>query len=758
MRRYVNLYKSLYRCQLIMTALYYKCIPLALLLLLFCFSNTYATSDSVRNIKINRAVDEIILDGKLDELSWHEAEIAKDFHQQLPYDTTLSTTKTEVKVTYDDKYIYIGAICYDTFSCDYIVSSLIRDFSYPINDAFAVYIEPYGDFTNGFNFTVSPLGVQREGLIEGGGLRGVTTAWDNRWFSKVTRDTDKWIAEIAIPFKSIRYKENTDKWRINFSRNNLKINENSVWSSVPRNFNVATLGFTGELDWDEQPKKAGANISIIPYLLGSTYKDYNNESNSENKLNYGTDAKIGITSSLNLDLTVNPDFSQVEVDRQQTNLTRFSLFYPEKRQFFIENGDLFGNLGFSQIRPFFSRRIGLQNGQTVPIIGGARLSGKVNNDWRVGIMNIQTQSKPDLNLLGQNYFVAVTQRQIFKKSTIGLMMVNRQAFANNKFIANNYNRVLGIDYNLRSKNNKWTGILFYHQSFTPEKYSNTKAHASYLFYSTRNIQAMWNHEYVGENYITDAGFVPRLYHYDGVNDTTIRRTYWRTEPSITYIYYPKKSKYFINHSWTLYSSNYYDKNLNITDQKYNLGYIMQFINTGKLNLYANYYTTKLIFPIDVTATGSTPLPASNYIYQDINASYTSNSRKKFNYSTIIAYGSFYNGNIIGYSGSINYRAQPWGIFSISYTRNEIKLPLPYAQTNLDLLGANLVFSFTKSVFFSNYIQYNTQSDNFNINSRLQWRFKPMSDLYIVYTDNYITPNFYKKDKALVLKFIYWITV
>ncbi len=726
---------------------------LSLILILFSLS-LYAQE---RNYQIQKAKGKIALDGQLDESDWQIAETTGGFQQQTPYDTSLSVTKTEVKMTYDDKFIYVGAICYDTFGGDYIIRSLIRDFSYPANDAFAIYLDPFGDQTNGFNFTVSPMGVQREGLIANNGRFGVTTSWDNRWFSEVKRYHDRWIVEMAIPFKSIRYKEGSDTWRVNFSRNNLKINENSAWSPVPRNFNVASLGFTGILKWDASPKKAGNNISIIPYTLLGTDRNYQSEEKFNLRTNVGGDAKIAVTSSLNLDLTFNPDFSQVEVDQQQTNLTRFELNLPEKRQFFIENSDLFGNFGFSRIRPFFSRRIGISQGMQVPILAGARLSGKVNKNWRVGLMDIQTEGVSELNLASQNYFVGAVQRRIFDQSNIGLIVVNKQGFKGYQPIAGDYNTIVGLDYKLTSNNNKWSGIFFYHKSFTNEKLNDNKAHASFLAYNTRNLAIAWNHEYVGNNYIAEVGFVPRLFRRDTENDSTIRFAYWRLEPSAQYTFYPK-TPWIIQQSFKLYLNNYYDINYNISDEQYQQQYNIVFSNTSSLTLTHNNFMTRLLFPVDITRTGTAELPKGKYYYENISGSYSSDNRKLFSVEGNIDWGTFFNGHKTTYGANVNYRLQPLGVFTLGATRNLIELPDPYGTTDFLSINLKTILSFNKKLFLRNYLQYNVQLDNISVNCRLQWRFKPLSDLYIVYTDNYDPTSFYIKNRALIAKLIYWFTV
>ncbi|MBT8326829.1 MAG: carbohydrate binding family 9 domain-containing protein, partial [Bacteroidia bacterium] len=480
----------------------------------------------IPSLNISRAVGEIKIDGELNETAWKNCEIAKDFYQSVPVDTAFANTKTEVRVTYDDKYLYISAICYDTINKPYIVQSLKRDFSYPVSDAFGVYIDPYDDHTNGFSFAVNPRGVQREGLIQVGGNYGVTTAWDILWLSEVKNYSDRWVVEIAIPFTSLRFNKGSKKWRINFSRNDLKRNEGSSWASVPRNFNIASLAFCGELIWDVPFESKKKSIAIIPYLTGGTQKTHlpQEEKRTFSK-NLGTDARIGITNSLQLDLTLNPDFSQVEVDRQVTNLSRFNLFFPERRNFFIENSDLFSDFGFRQIRPFFSRKIGLDGGEIIPIVAGARLSGKVGKDWRIGIMNIHTNIAEQRPM--QNYSVLALQKRVLKNSTIGVIGLNRNSYNAGKINTNDYNRIIGSDFNFNTIDRKWTGKVFYHHAFTPNQTKDNFTHASYLAYSTKSFFAMWNHEYVGQNFIADFGFVPRLERYNPDLGIRQRNAYWR---------------------------------------------------------------------------------------------------------------------------------------------------------------------------------------------------------------------------------------
>ncbi|MGE0568472.1 MAG: DUF5916 domain-containing protein, partial [Bacteroidia bacterium] len=323
----------------------------------------YAQNEiDLKSVSAMKISEKVKVDGLLSELCWKSAERQGNFWQNFPNDTSEAVKRTEVILAYDSENLYVAAICYESTKHNYVIQSLRRDFSYPVSDAFVITLDPFSDMQNGFSFGLNPYGVQREGLVANGGGFGVTTIWDNKWYGETSRTDSCWIAEMQIPFKSLRYKDNLKQWRVNFSRNDLTTNENSTWVKVPRQFNISTLAFTGLLNFEEAPEKTGSNISLIPYGIGRFSDDYQVPNSQKLEGNGGLDAKMVLNNSLNLDVTINPDFSQVEVDRQITNLTRFSLFFPERRQFFIENSDLFEQFGFRQIRPFFSRRIGLSDG------------------------------------------------------------------------------------------------------------------------------------------------------------------------------------------------------------------------------------------------------------------------------------------------------------------------------------------------------------------------------------------------------------
>ncbi|HLU89140.1 MAG TPA: DUF5916 domain-containing protein, partial [Cyclobacteriaceae bacterium] len=302
-----------------------KVFPLFMLLVI-AGANSHLLAQKINSeyrLYIKKASSPIIIDGEMDEQAWLDADVAEDFYMILPIDTSYAEVPTDVRMTYDEENLYIFVNNYHDQSGPYMVESLRRDFSFTKNDNFLLFMDPFDDQTNGFSFGANAAGAQWDGLMYNGG--SVDLSWDNKWVSAVKNYPDNWTFEAAIPFKSIRYKKGIKEWGINFSRNDLKSTEKSSWAPVPRQFPSASLAYTGTLVWDNPPPAPGANVSLIPYALGGVSKDFKGRSGTNYRGEVGLDAKVALGSSLNLDLTVNPDFSQVEVDRQVTNLDRFEL-------------------------------------------------------------------------------------------------------------------------------------------------------------------------------------------------------------------------------------------------------------------------------------------------------------------------------------------------------------------------------------------------------------------------------------------------
>ncbi len=694
-------------------------------------------------LPIHKTIRPVTIDGIMDEEAWIQAEQVKHFFMVLPMDTSYATVPTEVRMAYDDQTLYIIAVCTKTAQGPNMVESLRRDFNFGKNDNFIFFIDPFDDQTSGFTFGANAAGAQWDGTLYEGGKADLN--WDNKWVSAVKNYPDKWIFEAAIPFKTIRYKKGIKEWGINFSRNDLKTTEKSSWAPVPRQFPTASLAYTGVLVWDEPPPVQGPNISLIPFALGGASKDYTNGKNTSYKLNIGLDAKISVTSSLNLDMTLHPDFSQVEVDKQVTNLDRYELFYPEKRQFFLENNDIFANFGNANIRPFFSRRIGLG----VPITYGARLSGKLDKNWRLGVMDMQTEKVNETALPAQNFAVVSLQRKIFKRSSIGFIYIDKESVNyhpgkdSSKPVYSLYNRNIGMEYNLASSNNIWTGKTFFLKSFGSNKTGNDITHAATLSYNSRKWNIIWQHEYVGRNYSAELGYVPR-------------QGYIKLNPQIARNFFPQRGN-VLSHGPQITSSLYYDEKMHSTDNQNAFSYLVTFRNriTASGSVVHDY--VELLQAFDPTNSGKDSLAkGSQHIWNTAGLDIVSQPQQLFTYGASIRYGGYYaDGTRFTLNTDLGYRFQPHVSLALSTSYNRLHLPKPWGNTTFLLIGPKVDITLTNTLFITAYFQYNDQQKNVNFNGRLQWRYKPASDLFIVYTDNYYTAPFFIKNRAFVIKFNYW---
>ena len=698
--------------------------------------------NSSYRINMTRAIDQIKIDGIMNENSWINASVATDFFMVLPMDTSKAKVRTEVRMTYDNEHLYIMATCFHTPGQAYMVESLKRDFSFGKNDNFLLFMDPFDDLTNGFSFGANAAGAQWDGTMYDGGK--VDLSWDNKWSSVVKNYNDKWIWEAEIPFKSIRYKNGIKEWGINFSRLDINKAEKSSWTPIPRQFPTASLAYTGTLVWDAPPPAPGANISVIPYVLGGISKNYQAKTPTDYRKEIGGDAKIAVTSSLNLDLTVNPDFSQVEVDRQVTNLDRFELFFPERRQFFLENGDHFSNFGYSAIRPFFSRRIGLD----APIRFGARLSGKLNKDWRVGLMNMQTGAVAEKQLPSQNFTVMALQRRVFSRSNIGFLFVNKQALDYNppdtaKTKYSQYDRNIGIEYNLASSDNKWTGKSIVLRSFNPITNGDSWVHAANILYSSKKWSAGWQHEYVGKSYTAEVGFVPR-------------KNYIKINPSMGYWFFPKKGP-IVNHGPKFSSTFYFDPQWKQTDNESYMAYGINWRNQTTATVWIAHNYVKLLQPFDPTNSGKDTIArGTEHDWNAFGTEFVSKPQNRFTFGFSSRYGGYYlDGTRLNLTTDLGYRFQPYVNIALSTSFNDIKLPQPWGRTQFWLIGPRIDLTLTNKVFFTTFFQYNDQLKNMNLNTRFQWRYRPASDLFIVYTDNYYSYPFSIRNRAVVLKFTYW---
>jgi hypothetical protein len=693
-------------------------------------------------LSIQKANEKIKIDGVLEEAAWKNAAVAKDFFMITPVDTGKATQFSEARVSFDDENLYIAIIFFNNSTQGkYVVESLKRDFSFGKNDNFLVAIDPFNNQNTGFAFGLNAYGAQWDGTMYDG--RSVDLNWDTKWYSEVQFDEEKWVCEIAIPFKSIRYNEEITEWGINFSRLDLKASEKSSWAPVPRQFPSVTLAYAGALVWDSPPPKQSSNVSLIPYLSNNLNSQDNATPNNTFKV--GGDLKYSLTSALNLDVTVNPDFSQAEVDQQVTNLDRFELFFPERRQFFLENGDLFSNFGYTTIRPFFSRRIGLN----VPIQGGIRLSGNLDENWRIGIMDIQTRQDEGLNLAAENFGVVTLQRKVFDRSNLSVIFVNKQAINLNNDQNNTsaYNRNVGLEYNYFSADNLWNGKLLFLKSLSPLAKEQGEVFASHIGYQSTRWNWRLQQEYISGNYSAEVGFIPR-------------NNYIKLQATGGYLYYTNKETPLLSHGPRVGRTYYFDTDFNKKDQTQQLDYLFNFKNRSRFTLGIRRQYIELLTDFDPLRTQIAKLTAgTKHEWNSFTFSYDAKPQNRFTYSAELITGGYYdNGKRNAFLGEFGYRFQPYLELSSLVNYNKIELPAPWNTNSFWLLGIKSNLTLTNKIFFSNLFQYNEQLGLWNFNSRFQWRYKPASDIFLVFNSNEISVPNVATGWNLTLKVNYWLNL
>ncbi|MBL8960478.1 MAG: carbohydrate binding family 9 domain-containing protein, partial [Gemmatimonadetes bacterium] len=455
----------------------------------------------------------IRLDGVLDEEVWKRAPGATGFVQSEPREGQPATEQTEVFVAFDADNLYIGAFMRDSDPSREIVNDIRKDFREDDQDDFEVILDTFHDRRNGYVFITNPAGgrVDRQIANEG---REINSSWDAIWDVKTHRSADGWTAEMRIPFRTLRFVPGADQpWGINFSRRIRRKNEVTFWSPVPRSFNLMRLSLAGDVT-GLKVGAAGRDLRLKPYLLGNTVRDVGVTAHDQ-KFDAGLDMKFAVTRGLTLDGTIRPDFAQVEADEQQVNLTQFAQFFPEKREAFLENSGMFYvgdaarlNRVFLPATPdddnllFFSRRIGIRNDRKpLPIDAGARLTGMAGG-FGIGLINMQVRGDDVTD--ANNYTVVRLRRNVSRGSDIGVLFMQRQSTEN----ADNYNRVAGIDANIR-----FLGRLDWNSYFigtrTPGRTEGQYSARTSLNWEGNFFHGKGGVMSLGENFNNDLGFYRR---------------------------------------------------------------------------------------------------------------------------------------------------------------------------------------------------------------------------------------------------------
>jgi len=658
-----------------------------------------------------------VVDGVLDEPVWRDAAMFDNFTQQEPIDGAPATERTEVRVLYDNAHLYIGVRAFDSNADAIIATEMRRDSPQMLEeDNFQIILDTFRDSRSGYMFVTNPLGAKLEQQVfeEGSGnLRGaaanVNRDWNGVWDAAARRTPQGWDAEIVIPMVTVRSPEvDVQTWGVNFMRNIRRKNEQVYWAPIPKPYGLTRVSQAGTLTGMSGVTR-GLDLRLKPFLIAGGRRDRLGPSASSSGLrDVGLDVKYGLTSNLTLDLTVNTDFAQAEVDEQQINLTRFPLFFPEKRDFFLENSGQFtvGNQGNRRMADlFFSRRIGLSDtGQPIPILGGARMSGKVG-DHNVAVMQLQTGDA--YGHPGENFVVARYSNDIGARSRIGGLVVNKEAAGDARF-----NRTFAAD-TLIQPTPSFSLHSFIAKTATPGVTDDEQAFlARAAFQNSR-----WNSELeftdIDDNFNAEAGFVPRT----GIKTTRLHIERNPRPGGLIRVMEPMLNIEYIT-----------DQNNRLVTRRIHHMVGTRFQNGAYLNIVLNRWLDVLDQPFAIQR--GVAIPAGVYRFHDWNFTFNSNPSRRlyerFRYSP----QTFYNGTRHEVDAAVGWRATSRASAEMSWLRNDVDLPWGAFVVNLGILRVD--YTLSPRMTIRSLSQYNSSTRQFSTSVRYNFIYRPGSDLYIVY--------------------------
>ena len=702
------------------------------------------------------------LDGRVDEAVWRTVEPHSTFTQTDPIEGAPASERTEVRVLFDRTTLYIGVICFDSDPSKIVVSQNRRDADLTETDAIILVLDTFNDSQNAFVFGTNAIGIEYDGQVSGegqtsgilapqsvtgstqrGGISSFNPNWDGDWKVKASITERGWEAEFAIPFKTLRYPTGMDRtWGFNVKRNIRRKNEQVYLAPIQRGFDIFRISAAAKLSGlDLEPRH---DLKITPYVLGSVNKDYTVAANQvtsrvnpfDGDRNVGVDVKWGVRPNLTADFTVNTDFAQVEADDEQVNLTRFDLFFPEKRPFFLENASVFQFGAPQQVDLFFSRRIGLSatgaSGLPIDIICGGRLSGKVGS-YNIGALDLQTDSATDPQTGGliteaNNFSVLRVQHEV-GRSMVGAIFINRQGTG--QYAApDDYNRAYGVDANLQvSRNGK---LFLYEAGTTSPAAKGGTDHSERIFYNyADNLwQIAGGYSRVGDNFNPEVGYLPR-------------RGYWRPEWRVVFQPQPKRWPW-IRRISPHTSYNAYvglDDNQVQSSMAHFHFFEIDPAQGGRFGTFVDRNSDRPVAPFVVFNAGGQKvvIPPGNYVWYQISNEYLSDPSAVISTTLRWRHGGFYDGDFDAYETALNWRAGQRFLGSAGWTRQNIDLK--YGAFHTDLVPMKVGYAFTTLASIQALVQYNNQSALVTTNLRLALLNRSGTGLFVVFNDRRDTTDF-----------------
>ena len=683
-------------------------------------------ADGHVTVRAVRIAEPIVVDGLLDDPVYEQVAAIDGFVQQLPDEGAPPTEPTEIWILFDDDNIYLSARCWDSQPDRMVADEMTRDArAIWRNELLSVIFDTFHDGRNGMNFSTNPLGGLMDNLVTD--ESAVNLDWNTVWDAQTSFFEQGWMVEMMIPFKSLRFKAGGGEqtWGINVSRRVQWKNESSFLSPVP-----ASLGYRGMLQVSAaatlvgiEPPTTIRNLEIKPSAISGAFTNKTVTPIRSNDLTgeVGIDVKYGLTRSLIADFTVNTDFAQVEADEQQVNLTRFSLFFPEKREFFLEGQGIFSFGATGAVNwggppsdtpvVFFSRRIGLEGGNEVPIRAGGRVTGR-SGPYSIGLLNIQTGDSAAADSLSTNFSVVRVKRDMLRRSNFGVIYTRRSRLENGLGI----NQVYGADLNLRFYENiNFTN--YYAQTDTPGLAESNASYRSKFDYTGDLYGITAEHLTVGKNFNPEIGFVRR---------DNFRRNFaqFRFSPRPRSIPWLRRMIYQGSFDYIT------DMTGILETRESKLRLEMELENSDKW--YLQYTDSFEGLPEEFKLTSDVILPVGGYKFGHIRTEYDFGAQRRVSGRLFYTRGTFYGGtrSDVGYQGRAVFTPQ----FAIEPRVSVSDVDLPQGSFTTTLLGTRASFTVSPRMFLAALIQFNSSNKAVDTNIRFRWEYEPGSDLFIVYSD------------------------
>ena len=693
---------------------------------------------AVPAIEAMRIEGPIKVDGLLDEWEWQQPEVATGFVQREPDEFTAASEVTEIRVIYTPTTLYVGVRCFDDSPEEIVAAEMGRDVPLFRDDSIVLLLDTFHDHRNAYFFETNPTASRTDGLVTDEG-RDFNIDWDGVWSVASTIDAEGWTAEIAIPFRTLRYDASLTTWGLNIRRGIRRKNETVFWAPIGLDSDLFRVSKAGHLN-GISGIASSVNLNVKPYLRGSV--EDTPETGTVEDGEPGIDVKWGVTRGLSLDLTVNTDFAETEVDEQRLNLTRFSLFFPEKREFFLENAGIFefgspGDRGGPLFRLFFSRRIGLSpdEGEEVPMDWGIRLAGK-QGEWSIGLLDAQTDilETPLEQVPENNWSVVRLKRNIGARSTVGIEATQRYASGDD------HNQTIGVDFDLRPTNRWW---VFGYAAASDDPGPDDDAHI--LSMGAEWTSAFWQFEGQiadnGENFNPEAGFLRR----EGVT---------RYKSEVRYRPRPEQSR-IRNYDFSGEVDLYVRPDGSTESLDTQADFFGFELRSGDfVSLFSQYKEEGLLESFEIV--DGVVIPEGEYSFLDGGLFYrTSQARPVFLRGALVA-GEFYDGDRRASRLTAVFRPSRYLRGEAAWNWTDVKLPSGDFTTNI--MRFRLSASFSPDMGLDGLFQYNDEEELLSFNVRYNWMYRPGSDLFVVLNQAWDAPHgisgLDRRDTQLIVKFTY----